>query len=314
MKQIKITGIFIFIISITLAILFNYTSKDNSSHNDFVNEINKQKVFTQEISKNIFYIYKNKDFSTSQLDKSIKDFLNYMKHSERTQTHNQKTITLWNEFYLHVQKFRDYSKTTSTYSKILLEDIVKDIYNTNLKLFVEFDKLVARDEVLFHMRIMILEYTQYILFVVLVLLLMYIFTQIRSIVEFVQKFIFTSKSIINNSTIKNLLPIEIDNKSIEVSQAKDNFNTIVQKINTSVEHSSNSIKHSYQSLETLEQHIEELLELIYAMNENIIDKELIKKEDAVIHSLEELSSTTRGLKNLKSDLDSLISYQNTNNT
>ena len=62
-------------------------------------------------------------------------------------------------------------------------------------------------------------------------------------------------------------------------------------------------------MEILEQHIEELVELIYTMNENSRDKELRKKEDAVIQSLEELSSTARGLKNLKNDLDNLISHQ-----
>ncbi len=314
MQKLKITGALVFIVSITLAVLFNYISKNNNSHNNFVKTINKQKSFTQEISKSIFYIHKNREYSTSELDKSTKDFLSYMKRCEKTQIHNTKTLVLWNKFYLHVQEFRDHSKVTSLYSSILIDETVKNIYKTNLELFVEFDKLVTRDEILFKMRITKLKYMQYALSVLLVLLLVYIFTQLRSIVEFVQKFLFTSKSIINNSSIKDLTPIEINNKSIEISQAKDNFNAMVEKINNSVEHSSNSIEHSCQSLETLEKQIEEILELIYAMNENMIDKELMKKEDAVIHSLEELSSTTRGLKNLKNDLDNLISHQNINKT
>ena len=48
------------------------------------------------------------------------------------------------------------------------------------------------------------------------------------------------------------------------------------------------------------------------MNENVRDKELRKKEDAVIQSLEELSATTKKLKDLRVDLDSLISYSNKN--
>ncbi|MCK4974224.1 MAG: hypothetical protein KAR81_03145, partial [Sulfurimonas sp.] len=60
--------------------------------------------------------------------------------------------------------------------------------------------------------------------------------------------------------------------------------------------------------EIVEQHIEELVEFIHTMDENSRDKELRKKEDAVIQSLEELSSTARGLKNLKDDLDNLISH------
>ena len=132
MKTIKIVGALIFILSITLALLFNQTSQENTTHNNFLNDVNEQKAFTQEISKNIFYIYRNKHSSTNQLDKSIKDFLLHMSNSEQTHKQSQKIITLWNNFYLHVQNFRDRSKTTVLYENIILEDIVKDIYNTNL--------------------------------------------------------------------------------------------------------------------------------------------------------------------------------------
>jgi len=41
-----------------------------------------------------------------------------------------------------------------------------------------------------------------------------------------------------------------------------------------------------------------------------IDKELTKKEDAIIQSLEELTSSTIKLQNLKSDLDNLVLSKN----
>ena len=75
MNKIKIVCAFIFIVAVTLALLFNYTSQENNSHDNFLNTVNEQKAFTQEISKNIFYIYKNKHASTKQLDVSIKEFI-----------------------------------------------------------------------------------------------------------------------------------------------------------------------------------------------------------------------------------------------
>ncbi|WP_039920232.1 hypothetical protein, partial [Sulfurimonas gotlandica] len=61
----------------------------------------------------------------------------------------------------------------------------------------------------------------------------------------------------------------------------------------------------------VENNIEDLLELLYVMDNNEgIDKELTKKEDALIQSLEELTSSTLKLENLKADLDNLISHQN----
>ena len=44
------------------------------------------------------------------------------------------------------------------------------------------------------------------------------------------------------------------------------------------------------------------------------DKELTKKEDALIQSLEELTNSAQNLKNLKMDLDNIISHQHPNNS
>ena len=312
MKKIKIVGAFIFILSIILAVLFNYTSKESLIHTNLTDTINKQKNFTQEISKNIFYIYKNKDSSTKTLDSSVKHFLKHMRSKEQTLKRSEKIIKLWNDFYLHVQHFRDHTKNMSPYSNIILQKSVKDIYNINLKLVIEFDKLIKTEQINFDKKQNIFKLIQYTLFFVLVLLLLYLFTQLKNVITFIQTFLLTSKSIINNSSIKDLEPIQIKDNIGDISQAGDNFNTLVKKINDSIEHSSNSIEHSCKSMEIVEQHVEELVDLIYTMNEDSRDKELRKKEDAIIQSLEELSSTAKKLKNLKHDLDNLISHSKSN--
>ena len=231
-----------------------------------------------------------------------------MSNKDQTLQRSKKIIKLWNDFYLHVQHFRDQNKNISPYSNIILQKSVKDIYNTNLKLVVEFDKLIKTEQINFDKKQNIFKFIQYTLFFVLVLLLLYLFTQLKSVITFIQTFLLTSKSIITNSTIKDLKPIEIKDDGSDISQASDNFNTLVKKINDSIEYSSNSIEHSCKSIEIVEQHVEEMVNLIYAMNKNPRDKELRKKEDAIIQSLEELSSTAQGLKNLKDDLDNLISH------
>ncbi len=308
MKKIKIIGALIFLISITLATIFNHTSKNISKHNDFINIMNKQKDFTQEISKNIFYIYKNPTSSTKTLDDSIKKFLNAMNNKSENITKNKNIAKLWNDFYLNVQKFRDQFKNKSIYSNIIFEKSVNEIYNTNLKLILELNNIIQKEKGSFEKEQQFYKYLQYLLFIFLVLLLMYLFTELKTVIAFVQKFLSASKKIISNTSIKELKPIEINNAGTDITQAKDNFNSLVKKINDSIEYSGNSIEYVYKSLEVTERHIEDLVELIYAMNEETRDKELRKKEDAVIQSLEELSSTTIKLKNLKSDLDALISY------
>lgn len=313
MKKIKIVGAFIFILSITLAAIFSYTSKNISKHNDFINTMNEQKDFTQEVSKNIFYIYKNPTSSTQTLDDSIKKFLDATNNKNENNEKNEHITKLWNDFYLNVQNFRDQFKNRSIYSTILFEKSVKEIYNTNLKLISEFNNIIQKEKESFEKKQQFFKYIQYLFFIFLVLLLLYLFTELKTVIAFIQKFLSASKEIISNTSIKELKPIEIENAGADITEAKDNFNSLVKKINSSIEYSGNSIEYVCKSLEITEGHIEDLVELIYAMNEKTRDKELRKKEDAVIQSLEELSSAAIKLKNLKNDLEALILYSKLKN-
>ncbi|ABB44575.1 hypothetical protein Suden_1297 [Sulfurimonas denitrificans DSM 1251] len=308
MKKIKITGAFIFIFSIILAFIFNFTSKNISEYNNKIAVMNIQKNFTQEISKNIFYSYKHQDDSFQTLDNSIKLFLESMSDEDIGLQKNEKIRKLWNKFYLHVQNFRDHVKRESIYSNIILEKEIKEIYNINLELILESDLFIEQQIKLFNKTQNSYKTIQYILFLVLVLLLLYLFTQLKIVMNFIQKFLSTSKEIISNSSIKTLKPLDIQESNNEIFEAEENFNLLIKKINSSIESSSNSMEYTYKSLEIVEQNIENLVELIYAMNENSRDKELRKKEDAIIQSFEELGSSMKKLINLKNELDDLISY------
>lgn len=321
MTKIKILSVLLFILSITLIILFSYISNQNKVNSELLTTINEQKAFTQEISKNIFYIYKNKNTSTKQLDDSIKKFINNMNNkneklsqinSKSIENKSDEIIVLWNKFYLYVQNFRDQNKISTAYSSIIIEDIVNDIYKINLKLVVKFDELIQIHKTYFNDKLNKYKNIQYILFITFILLLLYLFMQLSSVISFMQKFISTSKNIISNSSIKELEPIKDTKKSVQISQATQSFNFLVNKINNSIEYSSSSIEHSYQSLEIVEKNIEDLLELISIMNNGKIDKDITKKEDVLIQSLEELTNSALNLKNLKVDLDNLISANNAN--
>ena len=322
MTKIKIVGALVFTLSIILAVLFNYVSEQSKISNNLLDTINQQKAFTQEISKNIFYIYKNKNASNSQLDSSIKSFVSNMNNRENKlnrvnfiaiKDQSAKILILWNNFYLEVQNFRNFSKTTTVYSSIILEKLVNNIYKINLNLVVEFDKLIKIHQTELQNSIAIYKNIAYALFFLLVVLLIYLFTQIKEILIFIQKFLTTSKRIRSNSSIKELelLESDINSSNSNISDATDNFNYLVNKINDSVEYSSKSIEHSYKSLESVEKNIEDLLELLYTMENNKeLNKDLTKKEDAIIQSLEELTTSSQHLKELKIDLDNLIYHHN----
>jgi len=324
MTKIKIVGGLIFIVSIVLAVLFNHISQQNRLNSGLLDVINEQKAFTQEISKNIFYINKNRDASTKQLDDSIKRFIHTMNNKDEVldevdspaiENKVSEIILLWNEFYLSVQEFRDKSKTTTAYSSIILEKIVSDIYNTNLTLVVEFNNLIDLHQADLDETLETYKNIQYTLFVVLVFLLIYLFAQLQTIIAFVQKFLHTSSKIITDSSITGVEPFVVNDGSSDVSQASNNFNILLGQINDAVDHASSSIEHSSHSLEAIESKIEDLLELMCEMQEgDAIDKELTKKEDALIQSLEELSNAAQKLKALKTDLDAFIHHKNITKT
>jgi len=322
MTKIKIVGAVVFTLSITLAVLFSYVSHKSKISNNLLDTINQQKAFTQEISKNIFYIYKNQNASTAQLDSSIKSFItNVNKRDQKLdgvdsvaiKEQSAKILLLWNTFYLKVQNFRDLNKNATTYSSIILEKLVNNIYNINLDLVIEFDKLIKIYQKELQSTLDIYKDIEYSLFFLLVISLVYLFTQIKEILIFIQKFLITSKKIISNSSIKDLEPIknESNSSNASLSDATDNFNFLINKINDSVLYSSKSIEHSYKSLELVEKNIEDLLELLYTMENNKdLDKDLTKKEDVIIQSLEELTTSAQNLRELKIDLDNLTSHNN----
>jgi len=318
MNKIKIIGALVFFVAILLVILFKNIDNHNTQNSNLIKMINQQKAFTQEISKNIFYISKHKDSSTKQLNDSIKQFLvnmdnrdDYLEGVESIEIQQQSTkiMKLWNDFYILVQNFKNQKQVTTAYSNILLEKTVIEIYNKNLKLVVEFDKLLKVSKKYTSQEVDLYKNIQYTLFGLLVLLLLYLFTQLQGVLNFIHNFKSASKNIIDNSSIKELQPIQDSGSTEDVSQAIENFNYLVQNINESVRLSSDSLEHSYKSLETLENKIEDLMELIYTMEDNkTIDDDLTKKEDALIQSLEELTSSAQNLKNLQKDLQNLTSH------
>ncbi len=182
MNKIKIAGVLIFLISIALVIVSKNISDHTKINNNFLEIINKQKAFTQEIAKNIFYIYKNKNGSTEQLDESIKAFLlNTQSKNKRLEIiaspmiklQSKKILLLWNKFYLDVQNFRDNATVVTPYATIIVEDIVKDIYTNNLNLIAQFDILISLHNDYFDEEYSSYKLIQYILFFILVLVLIY---------------------------------------------------------------------------------------------------------------------------------------------
>lgn len=222
MTKLKITGIIIFLLCLILAIVSKNISDHNKSHSILLETINNQKAFTQEISKNIFYVYKNKNSSTQQLESSIKKFLDNLSKKEVTlavvqspiiENKNAEIVLLWNKFYLDVQKFRYQSKVITPYTSVILEKTVNNIYKMNFKLIKELDKLITLHHNHYHKQSNVDKIFQYSSFLILLIAFSY--------------FLFYISKTSNNFDI---LMKKIDNSIKSIDQIEDNAENILDNI------------------------------------------------------------------------------------
>ena len=304
MTKIKVLGGLIFTLSIVLAFLSNFIANESAVQSRSLSFINEQKAFTQEISKSIFYTYRNRDNSSTTLDNSIKSYLNNTKVNESELTQNHLIAKLWNIFYTDVQKFRIQQRVTTGYNAVITARLVNRIYHNNVLLVKEFDKTLELKQAKYDKDIEIYKLLQYTLFFILIGLLIYLFTQVHLVILFIQKFSKTSKDIIENSTIQGLKPI----KEIEQGELKEvtkNYNHLIEKINNSIDYSTKSMEQSRKSLEEVERNIEDFMELLSTMQEEKSEA-LFEKEDVVIDSLDTIMKLKGKLGSLKNDLDNLL--------
>jgi len=313
MNRIKVVGGLIFTLSIVLALLAGFLARHNQENSNTLNFISEQKAFTQEISKSIFYTYRNGEVSSKSLDSTIKKYLENIKNKESEFTENRFITTLWNIFYADVQKFREQQRVVTGYNSVVTAKLVNRIYHNNVLLINQFDKLIEQKRLEYHESIDGYKKMEYLLFAILIGLLLYLFTQLHLVIEFIQKFSKTSKKILENSTIQGLKPIEVEGGTALIHEAEVNYNALVKKIDNSIAHAGHSMEQTTQSLEEVALNIEDFMELLSTMQEDESQAHF-EREDAVIDSLETLMRLRKKLKHLQKDIDKLSSKMSPNLT
>ena len=315
MTKIKFLAVLIFILALTLAYFSKYASMENERYAQTLKILNEQKAFTQEISKNIFYMYNNNSKTkTKALDSLVKNFVTNMNQrnegfeelfSQDIQQQRKKILKEWNHFYLLVQKFRDlYKVNNNAYTNMALKELVTEIYEANARLIVAFNELIELHKKKFEEFLLFSKVVHILLYIALIISLLYFFTQLKHIIAFIQRFLQRSKSIVTQKSVKGIEPIEKVSHDQEIDAAVENFNTLVEKINVSIDDSSFAIERASDSLEEIEKRIEELLDFMSSVDsERVYDKEMIKKEDILIDALDELSSSIQKLQKLKINLE-----------
>ncbi len=308
--KIRIIGI-LFIVLITTIILTTIFLNDNNKKDALViNIAGKQRMLTQKISKNIFYIYYNQNHSFSELDKATTEFiynLNSLRDGNKLTgiyeaPNNQiakqisKIEILWNNFHQNIKEF----KSSLRNNKKDIKATVNTIYETNNNLLEEVDKLVSMYTVYSENKAEYLKYVQYFFTFLLILLILYSFSQLKKVEENANKFLDFSKKLSDEGASQPLEPMNFDAEN-EIVEATNSINCFINKVNSAVEYSTNASK----KLEEITNEFDEILDELND-SKDVSKKQLYKSEDMVIESQEEILSSANKLQNLKKQLDLVL--------
>ncbi len=307
MNKIKIVGALVFIIALILALISVDIANKNRLNIDALTIFSKQKESIQEVSKSVFYSYRNGlsgSLNIKELESSGVALVLFGGEDSDYKNITIKIQTLWKNFYADVKKFKIQQRVTTGYNSIITAKLVNRIYHTNVLLINHFNQIIELRKSEANEQIERYKKLQNILFFILIGLLFYLFTQLHFVIEFIHKFSKTSKNIIKNSTIKGVESIDVKATTHELNEATNSYNYMVQKMNNSIIASGQSMDNSIKSLEEVAENIENFMELLAVMNPKESD-EFFKKEDAVIDALDTLMRLRRRLKDLKIELDNL---------
>ena len=322
--KIKFIGILFIVLMTSIIATTIYLNEKNKKDALLINIAGKQRMLTQNISKNIFYIYHNNTDSFSELDTSTIEFiynLNSLKDgnsligiskvpNDEIAKQLAKVEVLWNIFNKNINDFKDLIQKSDKNNDAVLKSIVTSVYSNNTILLSEVENLVSMYTIYTEKKSDYLRYIQYIFAIIIIFLMIYSFSQLKSMEENAKRFFEESKRIMENDDNELLVPIKIEAEE-EIVEATDTINCFINKINSAMTYSANAIEHSKNASIKLEEITDEFDKIIDELtNSADISKQLNTSEDIVIQSQENLMNSTKKLQELKNELDKLLTFCN----
>ena len=318
--KIKVIGILFALLMTSIIATTIYLNNKNEKDAMIINIAGKQRMLTQNISKNIFYLYSNPKSSQNELDTSIEEFiynleslkggnsLGKLKESPNIQIDRQmlQIEYLWSIFYQNIVKFKELIQNNS--NKQELQNIVNIIYETNPELLYEVDALVSLHTINSEQKIRFLKNSQYFFAILILFLIIYSFLELKTMEKNALKFIEESKKVMEQNFEEPLKPIKIEAEG-ELIEASNIFNRFLNKINSAIIDSNSALEQSKNASYKLEEITNEFDEIINELqNKNEISKQLNKSEDIAIQTQEQLLHSSKRLNELKNELEKIILF------
>jgi len=318
--KIKIIGLLLLILMLSTISVTIYLNQQNVKDAMVINVAGKQRMLTQKISKNVFYIsYSgNKDFY--ELNSASQEFikaLNMLKHgdkekkiysapTDKIKNHIHEVESLWEKFYEDIQNFKILNNANTISNEVDLHNITLSIYKNNTILLEHVDKLVSMYTEHSEHKTEYMKVFQYASGGIFLLVFIYSLIRLKEIQTHATEFMKHSKELIKHETGSKLKPIEIDAEG-EIVEVSNTINCFIDKINSAMDHSSEALEQSHRATIKLEELTDEFDTIIDEIQDkSIVSKHLNNSEDIVIESTEELLNSTKKLQTLKIELQKLI--------
>lgn len=318
--KIKLIGILFFILMTSIITTTIYLNKKNEKDALIINIAGKQRMLSQNITKNIFYLYQNKEASFFELENSTTEFiynLNSLKDGNQLSgivkaptddiaKQLMKVEILWESFYKNINEFKQLNQKNDSFTNLSLKKLIDTIYVTNPILLKEIDNLVSMYTNHSEEKSTQLKYIQYFFALLLILLITYSFFELKTMEEHAKKFLEESKKVIEQNINEPLTPIKIEGEN-EIVEATQTINHFINKINSVMTYSASAIEQSKNASLKLEELTDEFDKVINELtNSNDLSKQLNRSEDIVIQSQEYLINSTKRLQELKNELDKIL--------
>ena len=318
--KIKVIGILFALLMTSIIATTIYLNNKNEKDAMIINIAGKQRMLTQNISKNIFYLYSNPKSSQNELDTSIEEFiynleslkggnsLSKLKEAPNIQIDRQmlQIEYLWSIFYQNIVKFKELIQNNS--NKQELQNIVNIIYETNPELLYEVDALVSLHTINSEQKIRFLKNSQYFFAILILFLIIYSFLELKTMEKNALRFLEESKKVMEQNFEEPLKPIKIEAEG-ELIEASNIFNRFLNKINSAIIDSNSALEQSKNASYKLEEISNEFDEIISELqNKNEISKQLNRSEDIAIQTQEQLLHSSKRLNELKNELEKIILF------
>lgn len=318
--KIKVIGILFALLMTSIIATTIYLNNKNEKDAMIINIAGKQRMLTQNISKNIFYLYSNPKSSQNELDTSIEEFiynleslkggnsLGKLKEAPNIQIDRQmlQIEYLWSIFYQNIVKFKELIHNNTNQKE--LQNIVNIIYETNPELLYEVDALVSLHTINSEQKIRFLKNSQYFFAILILFLIIYSFLELKTMEKNALKFIEESKKVMEQNFEEPLKPIKIEAEG-ELIEASNIFNRFLNKINSAIIDSNSALEQSKNASYKLEEITNEFDEIISELqNKSEISKQLNRSEDIAIQTQEQLLHSSKRLNELKNELEKIILF------